>query len=1032
MSVNNISRKDATKAALLLAWLMIAVGARAQVSVTTYHNDNARTGQNLSETALTTANVNSTQFGRLFSQSVDGVVYSQPLYLPNVVIPGKGMHNVLYVTTEHNSVYAFDADNNLGANANPLWHINLGESVAVPNLYFGNRYGPYANIYPELGITGTPVIDPATMTIYVVAFTEDAVGGPYHHTLHALDATTGADVHTPTEIIGSVSGNGYDAVNGVVTFNTMQALQRSALLLSQGNVYIAFASHGDSDPYHGWIFAYDATTLEQVGMLNVSPNGNECGIWMTGNGPAADPAGGVWLSIGNGSFDADATLGGDGDYGDSVLGLPKLLTTLPPTYFTPSDQLRLAQGDEDFGSGGLTLIPDQSTGPTHLLVTAGKEGTIYVLDRDNMGGFNAASDTVVSKYFAALGEAMSSPAYWNGNIYYLTHGDVLKDFSLASGQLTLIGQSSLQFPDPGATPSISANGTQNGIVWALECDGQNQPTNSTILRAYDATNVANELYNTTQAGPRDDPGLAVKFAVPTVVNSKVYVPAQYQVSVYGLGPSQLVATPVITPSGGLVGQPISINDSTSGSSIRYTTDGSTPTRNSTLYTIPFTLANCATVTAKAFKVGALDSQVTSAFFGMQGTAGTGTGLTATYFSHQDLTGNEVVREDPTINFGWPNNQPDPTIGPNNWSARWQGKIQPEFTDTYSISTLSDDGIRVWVNGQEIINNWTDHAPTTDTGTISLVGGKKYPVTVEYYQNGGGATAVLSWSGECQSTQVVPSTQLYPLAPAVPTLSALPGNGKVALSWTATATATSYSVYRGTTSYGQSATPIASGIAATTYANTGLANGTTYYYRVAAFNAGGNSAESNQAAATPTAPPATPTALTATPANATVTLSWTAAAGATSYNVYRGTTSYGQSATPVAVAIHGTTYANTGLTNGVTYYYRVAAFNAAGNSPEGNQAVATPVVPPPAPTGLSATVVNGHVNLSWTASAGATSYSVYRGTTSYGESATPIASGNVATTYSDTSVTSGTTYYYRVAAFNAGGNSAEGNQAVATP
>jgi len=760
--------------ALLLTILTAAPTAWGQVSVTTYHNDNARTGQNTNETKLTPTNVNSQQFGRLFSQPVDSDVYSQPLYLPNVVIPGKGTHNVLYVTTEHNSVYAFDADNNLGTNANPLWQVNLGESAAEPNPYFGHRYGPGSNIYPEIGITGTPVINPATNTIYVVAFTEDAPGGPYHQMLHALDCTTGADVHTPVEIVGSVPGHGYDALNGTVTFNPMQALQRSALLLNNGVVYVSFASHSDTDPYHGWIFGYDAVTMQQVAMLNVTPNGQEGGIWMTGNGPAADAGGNVWTSIGNGTFDADVTLGGNGDYGDSVLGLPKLLTTLPPLYFTPSDQFTLAQNDEDLGSGGLTLIPDQSVGPTHLLVTTGKEGTIYVLDRDHMGGFHATIDSVVSEYPQAIPGTMSSPAYWNGNLYYLASNNVLMDYSLSGGQLTLIGKSALQFPDPGATPSISASGTQNGIVWALESDGQNQPTNSTVLHAYDAGNVTNELYNTTQAGPRDDPGLAVKFAVPTIANGKVYVPAQYEISAYGLGPSSLVPTPVITPNGGFISNPITITDSVAGTTIYYTTDGSTPTRSSTVYTVPFTLQQCSTVIAVAVKPGMLDSLQASAFFGQQGPTGSGTGLLADYFSNPDLTGNTVVRVDPTINFGWPNNSPATGIGPNNWSARWSGSIQAQFTDTYTLFTLSDDGIRMWVNGQEVINDWTNHGPTYDFASVPMVAGQKYDVTIEYYQAGGGATAQLWWSSGCTTPEIVPQTQLYPATPA-PVIS--PGTGK---------------------------------------------------------------------------------------------------------------------------------------------------------------------------------------------------------------------------------------------------------------
>jgi len=368
---------------------------------------------------------------------------------------------------------------------------------------------------------------------------------------------------------------------------------------------------------------------------------------------------------------------------------------------------------------------------------------------------------------------------------------------------------------------------------------------------------------------------------------------------------------------------------------------------------------------------------------------------------------------------------------------------PEGNQASAMPVATPTGLSATPGNTKVILSWTASAGATSyrvyRGTTSF-GESATPIasgiTATTYTNIGltnGTTyyyrvAAFNATGNSPEGNQTAAIPLPP--PPVPTgLTATAGNVSVVLSWTATASATSYNVYRGTTSFGQSATPITTGITATTYTNAGLVNGVTYYYRIAAVNLGGNSAEGNQAGAMPVA---TPVGLTATAGNAIVTLSWTASAGATSYNVYRGTTSFGQSATPIASGIAGTMYADAAVTNGVTYFYRVAAFNAGGNSPEGNQASAMPVAPPAVPTGLTATAGVGSVTLNWTASAGAATYNIYRGTTSFGESATPIATGIVPTTYVDTGLTPGTTYYYRIAAFNAGGNSAEGNQASATP
>jgi hypothetical protein len=487
----------------------------------TYHNDNLRTGQNLGETVLTPANVNSAHFGKLFSYAVDGYIYAQPLYVANVAIPGQGFHNVVYVATEHNSVYAFDADNRT---PQTLWHVSfLGTGVtSVPSADTGTT-----DITPEVGITGTPVIDPASGTLYVVAKTKET-GPAYVLRLHALDITTGAEKFGGPVVITAMingTGDGNDGA-GHVPFNSLRQSDRCALLLDHGIVYIASASHGDNDPYHGWVLGYDAGTLAQVAVFNATPNESRAGIWEAGNGPAADAAGNVYVSTGNGTF--NASLGGTG-YGDSFLKLAGGTLVLSD-YFTPFNQSTLEAIDADMGSSGPMLLPDQATGPAHLMVGFNKLGTLFLVDRDNMGHFNAAGDTqIVQEIGSAVGEAFATPAYFNGTIYIHAESDVLKAFTWNGTMLTASGQGLTTSAFPGATPVISANGTAHAIVWELQVDAFTRG-GPAVLRAVDAANVANELYNSTLSGPA---GPAVKFSVPTVANGKVYVGTQTELDVYG-------------------------------------------------------------------------------------------------------------------------------------------------------------------------------------------------------------------------------------------------------------------------------------------------------------------------------------------------------------------------------------------------------------------------------------------------------------------------------------------------------------------
>jgi len=517
----------------LFALLFAATAISAQVAVTTQHNDNYRTGQNISETILTPANVNQTQFGKLFSQAVDGYIYAQPLYVPNVNVPGKGTHNIVYVATEHDSVYAFDADNNSGANAAPLWQTSFINPAKGITTVSSSDVG-CSDLVPEIGITGTPVIDLSSNTMYVLAKTKE--NGSFVQRLHALDITTGAEkLGGPVVILAQVKGTGEGG--NIIVFNPLRQAQRPGLVLQNGNVYIAWASHCDIGPYHGWLLAYDAQTLLQKGVWNSTRNGGLGGIWMAGSGIASDAKNYVYVPTGNGTFDAN--LPGK-DYGDSIIkvGFSMLGKLRPFDYFTPYDQNFLNNTDTDLGSGGVLLIPDRpGTKYPYLLVQAGKEGTVYVINRNKMGHYNPLNNNqIVQNLPGAVGGMWAMPAFWNNGVYFGGVNDNLKLFSFnpSTGVLstTPVSNTSTSFGYPGTTPSISANGAGNGIVWSLQT--QNYNGGSSVLHAYEATNLSNELYNSQQNPARDNPGGAVKFTVPTVANGKVYVGAVKQLSVYGL------------------------------------------------------------------------------------------------------------------------------------------------------------------------------------------------------------------------------------------------------------------------------------------------------------------------------------------------------------------------------------------------------------------------------------------------------------------------------------------------------------------
>jgi outer membrane protein assembly factor BamB len=521
------------------ATLALTVAASAGANVTTQHNDLARDGWNASETVLTPQNVNATAFGKLRELPTDGKVDGEPLYLSGFSIAGT-MHNVLLVVTEHGSVYAFDADT-----GTQLWMTSsLGAGETTSDSQSCNQ------VSPEIGITDTPVIDRShgpNGSVFFVAMSKDS-SGRYHQRLHALDLSTGADLPgSPSEIQATFPGTGYGSTNGTQIFDPGQYVERVGLLLMNGQLYLAWTSHCDQDPYTGWVMAYSESTLQQTSVVNLTPNGpstphfgnGEGAIWMAGAGLAADQQGNIFLLDANGSFDSGLNTAGfpaNGDFGNSFLKISTSGNVLTPAdYFAAYNVQAESDADQDLGSGGAMLLPDQTDagGVTrHLAVGAGKDTNIYVVDRDNMGKFNAINNNAVYQQVtnALPGGAWSMPALFNNTVYYAGVGDHLKAFPIVSALLATspASQSANTFGYPGATPSVSSNGSQNGIVWAIE----NQ-SGAGVLHAYDANNLATELYNSSQAAAGRDQFSDNKFIPPMIANGKVFVGTTNSVAVFG-------------------------------------------------------------------------------------------------------------------------------------------------------------------------------------------------------------------------------------------------------------------------------------------------------------------------------------------------------------------------------------------------------------------------------------------------------------------------------------------------------------------
>jgi hypothetical protein len=529
-----------------LVWLQ-ASPARADgpTPVLTRSNNNRRTGANLNETILNTSNVKVSQFGKLFSRAVDGQIYAQPLYVPDVNLPGHGTHNVVYVATQHDSVYAFDADD--PAAAAPLWNVSLGASVPSSDFY---PPGQDEDIQIEVGVTSTPVIDPNTGTLYVVAVTRDT-DKSIHHRLHALDIRTGAEKFGgPVVISGSVSFAG--EAGSDVMFNSLHQLQRPGLLLSNGVIYIAFGSYGDSYLYYGWIFGYNAATLQQIYIFNTAPTGTRGAIWQSGQGLSTD-AENIYAMTANGAFNANT---GGPNYGDSFIKLNPFSASdgvlRVVDWFTPYNQEEMHNSDGDLGSTGPVLIPG-----ANLILGGDKQGKLYLVDSTAMGRYNGPKgpDQIVQEFKAGDSWIMGSPVYWDGPagrlIYVWPATDRLKAYRFNGDQLettpVAVGNKQLVDMMPGGILSLSANGSTpgSGILWASTPTQDAGPqTAPGALRAYDASNVGVELWNSKQNSARDDAGYFAKFCPPTIADGKVFLATfSNELDVYGLFAPGIVTPP---------------------------------------------------------------------------------------------------------------------------------------------------------------------------------------------------------------------------------------------------------------------------------------------------------------------------------------------------------------------------------------------------------------------------------------------------------------------------------------------------------
>jgi fibronectin type 3 domain-containing protein len=1007
----------------LAALLLAASATRAQTDVLVSHYDSGRTSANLSETTLNVQNVNSGTFGKLYSVPVDGYLYAQPLYKSNVTIAGKGVFNVVFAATQHGSVYAFDA-----ASATPLWH----RSFINPATGLTSRQATSSleDMTPEVSITSTPVIDPASGTLYVVAETVQS-GSPALYWLHALDIGTGAD-KVPAVSVQASMGSGATPLN----INAATSQQRPGLVLVNGVVYLGFGSNGDDWPWVGWLVGYDATTLARVSVFCTSASGAQgAGVWSSGEAPPVDTNGNIFIATGNGTFNPAS-----GDWADAYLKLSTTAGLAVQDYFSPFNQAALGAADLDVASAGFTLLPDAAGSATHphLLIGTSKLGELYLVDRDNMGKFNGSYSTPNSQIVQWIPNAVggitayptntplpyiensyTSPAYWQQRVYFCGIGEACKAYAMSNGLLspTPASRASAVFGFPGSQPAVSAAGSNatSALLWAIENDTTD---NAAVLHAWDATNLTSELYNSKQAAnQRDAAGAPVRFAVPTVANGQVFIGTQSEVDVYGLLGSKLprLAAPLFAPTPGTyaTAQTVTLT-AAAGASIYYTLDGSAPTLASVPYTAPITVSATSTISAIAVQSGAMTSPVTSATYTIAAVAPIAF-VQGNYATPQSAQTSVAVR------YAAAQRQGDLNVAVVGWNDSTATVKSVTDTSGNTYTPVVGPTVLSGVASQTIYYaaNIAGAAANANTVTVAFNGTALYP-----------DVRILEYSG-------VATASPFEVGAAASGSSALASSGSATTTSAGDLLVGADLTVQETSGAGAGFTSRMITVPDADIAEDRIVNATGSYSATAPISPAGATimqlAAFKAAAVTggggPT--PSAPANLVATSAGATsISLTWTAATetGGTiaSYLIERcagaGCSSFAQVASAAT-----TGFADAGLTASSSYTYRVRAKDAAGNTgPYSNSATAvTAGTAPSAPTNLAATATsNVQINLTWSAAteAGGTiaQYLIER---CQGSGCASFSQVGTATTLSfgDSGLTGSTSYSYRVRARDRAGS-----------
>ncbi len=1063
---------------------LIASGRIWPASITTYHNDTSLSGVNSAETALTPANVNTTTFSKRFSTAVDGKVYAQPLYLPSVTVTtgaNQGTHKLVFVATQHDSVYAIDA-----ITGSVVWHTSLtasGLAGATSITSMPSADSNSSDTSPEIGVCGTPVIDATANMLYVAAKTKQIVSGASHYvyTLYKIDVTNGdaapnANIvastvigdtvynsssgaytyHTASSATGAQdifvpgTGDGAITVNGQsrVYFNAMRQMNRPGLLLSNGEVYLAFGSHGDNGPYHGWLLAYDTSSLTLKAVLNTTPNGGLGGFWTGGAAPAVDANGNIFIMSGNGAFDGSNSGGtvtgldslgfpSNGDYGDCFLKIAADTTTSVGSqgkngwgmriidYFSPYNNASLNSADTDVGSGGITLLPDSagSSAHPHLMVGAGKQGNLYLVDRDSLGKFSATTDNVVQSQ-QSLGECFSTGSFFNGMLYYTTVQDHLKAFTVSSAKMSTSPTVSPDtFQWPGATMSVSANGTTNGIVWGFDYS-------STQLRAYSAANVQTEYWNSSQAANSADAlGSPSKFAAPIVADGRVFVGTSTALVAYGLG-SNATSAPA-APSGltASVVSALQINlawtdnaQNENGFAIEQSSDGTNYTQIGTVGVNVTTYSaedNLKSGTTYYFRVRAYNGSSNQTYSSYSNTVSATTTTVGAAGSSPTLSyGSGFAGSSGALSYNGNakivNSRAELTDGGGNEdSTVFDATVQniQSFTTqfTFQLTNANADGLAF------IIQNNSAKALGNGGGDLGFGGlGKSVAIKFDIYSNKGEGTD----STGIFTNGADPYTPATDLSSSGITLKS--GDVmKVVLT------------YNGTTLTEQITDTVTSATKSLSYTiNIPSTVGANTAYVGFGGGTGGLSCVGDILTWTfsppSTSAPSAPTKLSAAAASGTqINLSWTDnSSSEAGFVIMRAT---GTSTTYTQAGVTGaniTTFSDSGLVPNTQYTYEVYATNNSGNSAMSNTASVTTPVPPATPTNaMATTITTTSIAMSWTDNANnETGYNILRKATTASNFSQIASLPANTTTYTDTGLTAGTSYDYHIQAYNVAGYS----------